>query len=85
MERWNTEEGEEETKRREETRGDEQGRAETRGDEKGREETRRDENRRHPSKRSLVLVFTVCKLARQLAGVNRRNYIEEKLPRDNSD
>jgi len=29
--------------------------------------------------------FVVCRLARQLAGVNRRNYIEEKLPRDNSD
>lgn len=26
-----------------------------------------------------------ARLARQLAGVNRRNYIEEKLPRDNSD
>lgn len=32
-----------------------------------------------------VLVFMVCRLARQVAGVNRRNYIEEKLPRDNSD
>lgn len=42
-------------------------------------------NRRHSSNRCPVRLFVVCRLARQLAGVNRRNYIEEKLPRDNSD
>lgn len=51
----------------------------------GEEENRREEPAPLSSKRCPVRLFMVCRLARQLAGVNRRNYIEEKLPRDNSD
>lgn len=51
----------------------------------GEKEHRKEEPAPRSSKRCPVRPFVVCRLARQLAGVNRRNYIEEKLPRDNSD